>query len=79
MTYIPSLNPSQNYEVIGSVESTSTSELPKIVANARIGQTLWNKISPSERVRMLERAYMGFLVKKERISQNIAKEIGMQI
>jgi len=79
MTHIPSYNPSRNYEIIDSVESTPPASLKLLVERARSAQTSWKKISIAERKNILESAYQLYVERKEELSQSIAKNMGMPI
>jgi succinate-semialdehyde dehydrogenase/glutarate-semialdehyde dehydrogenase len=79
MSLINSTNPSQNYVLLGSVPSTSESEIVSIVENAKKIQKEWAHMATLERVAVLRKLYVDFTFQKEDIAQSIALEMGMPI
>jgi succinate-semialdehyde dehydrogenase/glutarate-semialdehyde dehydrogenase len=78
-TNINSTNPSANYTLLGSVESTSISDIEKIVTRAKQVQKEWSSISLIYRIDALRELYHTFVLQKESIAQSIATEMGMPI
>lgn len=79
MTIIQSTNPSENYTLIGSVESTSESDIVVLVEQAKVVQKWWAWLEVSQRVKSLRKVYDRSLEKKEILSQSVATEMGMPI
>lgn len=79
MSTIESTNPSDDYILLGSIESTSESEIIAFVEKAKITQKEWASRQVSERVRLLRKVYDRSLEKKEMLSQSVATEMGMPI
>lgn len=76
---INSTNPSDNYSDLGSVESTSETNVKKIVTIAKQAQKEWSSISLIYRISVLRELYDTFVLKKEVIAQSISLEMGMPI
>lgn len=79
MPLVPSTNPSHNYEVIDSVESTSPEQIRTIVTHAHEAQKKWKQYPLTERVRLLDDVYQKCDGARENIAQSIAREMGMPI
>lgn len=79
MSTIESTNPSDDYMLLGSIESTSESEIIAFIEKAKITQKEWASREVSERVRLLRKVYDRSLEKKEILSQSVATEMGMPI
>jgi succinate-semialdehyde dehydrogenase / glutarate-semialdehyde dehydrogenase len=77
--YIISTNPSKNYELIGSVEVTSDSDIIAFVEQSRSTQKIWGYMSMADRASLLRGVYDRFVMKKETIAQSISTEMGMPI
>lgn len=76
---IISLNPSNNYEPIGEINCSNTSEIAAKVAKARSAQTLWSNLSIKQRLVFLERLYQVFVQRKSDIRSIMAQEMGMPL
>ena len=79
MAYITSANPSESQSIIGTVESSTPSQIRDTVDRARIAYTAWSHISVSERVTLLREVYDGIVENKEILAQSVATEMGMPI
>jgi acyl-CoA reductase-like NAD-dependent aldehyde dehydrogenase len=79
MTLIVSKNPSRNHELIDSIEWTEKTELADIVQKARNAQKIWAKLSPSDRVKKLEKVYSACQTERENLAKYISLEMGMPI
>ncbi len=79
MSRISSTNPSDNYNIIGFVESTSESTIVEMVAISKKAGWMWCEKSLKDRINLLQDLYTRFLVKKEMIAQSVAQEMGMPI
>ncbi len=76
---IVSLNPSNNYQVIGEIDSSTYSEIDAQVINARKAQIAWAELSINERIVYLEKLYHAFIAKKNDLRSIIAQEVGMPL
>lgn len=76
---IISLNPSKNYEIIGSVDSSTHDEIVGKIAAARAAQPVWAQIGLTERIRFLEKLYQIFIARKNEIGELISQEMGMPV
>jgi len=76
---IVSLNPNNNYEVIGEIDSSTYSEIDAQVLNAHKAQAAWSQLTVSERIIFLEKLYQAFIAKKNDIRSIIAQEVGMPV
>lgn len=76
---IVSLNPSNNYEVIGEIDSSTRSEIDAKIINARKAQTTWVRLTITERITFLEKLYQEFVKRKNDIRSIIVQEIGMPL
>lgn len=79
MSTIESINPSDDYILIGSIESTSESEIVTFVEKAKLAQKEWARREVAERVKLLRKVYDRSLEKKEILAQSVATEMGMPI
>ena len=79
MSLITSTNPADNYTPLGSVESSSPSEIVTIVAQSHRSQCLWRDMPVVERVRLLRELYDTFTRQKETIATSISTEMGTPI
>lgn len=79
MPFVPSTNPSHNYELIDSVESTSPEQIRVIVTHAHEAQIKWKKYPLVERVQMLDDVYQKCDAAREEVAQSIAREMGMPV
>ncbi len=79
MTLISSTNPSLDFALIDSVESTPESDIPRIVQNARKAHLIWKNTHLTERVFFLREIYNTFVTQKEILAQSVATEMGMPI
>ena len=75
MTLISSTNPSLDFTLIGSVESTPESDIPLIIQNTRIAHPIWKNIPLTERVFFLREIYNTFVTQKEILAQSVATEM----
>ncbi len=76
---IVSLNPSNNYKVIGEIDSSTYSEIDAQILNARKAQGSWSQLSIGERIIFLEKLYQSFITRKNDIRSIIAQEVGMPV
>ena len=79
MSYITSANPSESQSIIGTVESSTVSEIQDAVDRARIAYTSWSHKTVSERVILLREVYDSIVEHKESLAQSVATEMGMPI
>lgn len=79
MPPIESTNPSRNYSLIDTIESTPIESLPTIVTSARNAQKSWAKLEVSLRVQMLETVYQAFDQAREPLAVSLTTEMGMPI
>jgi len=79
MTLISSTNPSLDFTLIDSVESTSESDIPRIVQNAQEAHKVWKNTPLNERIFFLREIYDSFVQQKEILAQSVAIEMGMPI
>ena len=79
MSLITSTNPADRYIPLGSIQSTSASEITQIVTQAHSAQLIWADMAVVERVSLLRELYDTFVVQKETIAVSIATEMGMPI
>lgn len=79
MTLISSTNPSLDFTLIDSVESTSESDIPRIVQNAQEAHKVWKNTPLHERIFFLKEIYDSFVQQKEILAQSVAIEMGMPI
>lgn len=79
MTLISSTNPSLDFTLIDSVESTSESDIPRIVQNAQEAHKVWKNTPLNERIFFLREIYDSFVQQKEILAQSVATEMGMPI
>lgn len=77
--HITSYNPSENYHVIGKVNTTSDQDLENIIKKARTAFDVWKKTPIISRVQFLRGVYDIFDKKREIVAMSIAKEMGMPI
>ena len=78
-TLIASTNPSDNYALLWTVESSSPEEIHVKLAIARDAQKSWKILSVEDRVHTLRALYHHFVHEKENIAESIAAEMGMPI
>ena len=71
-----STNPGKNYEVIGSVEASTTVEIKQKVTAAQAAKTSWKELGVAKRISLLWPVYETFLKRKKEIRDLIIKEIG---
>lgn len=76
---IVSLNPSKNYEIIGSIDPSTHHEIDTAIINAHEAHPAWSRLTVTERVTFLERAYQEFIRRKNDIRSIIAQEMGMPV
>ena len=79
MTLISSTNPSLDFALIDSVESTPESDIPIIIENARKAHPIWKNTPLNERIFFLREIYDSFVQQKEILAQSVAIEMGMPI
>lgn len=79
MTILKSTNPSDSYAILGSVESTSESEIIEIVTKAKQVQESWSEKTIQDRISLLRELYDAFVLEKESIAHSISTEMGMPI
>lgn len=79
MTLISSTNPSLDFTLIDSVESTPESDIPRIVQNAQEAHKVWKNTPLNERIFFLREIYDSFVQQKEILAQSVAIEMGMPI
>ena len=76
---IVSLNPSKNYEQIGSIDISTSAEIKQKVANARVAQPGWARLGFKGRNALLEKLYQEFKKKKNQIALIASQEMGMPV
>ena len=76
---IESLNPSQGYECIGMVPSSTNEYIDAQVAKARAASPGWSSLSVHERVAYLENVYALLAVHRDIIASFTSREMGMPI
>ena len=76
---IVSLNPNNNFEIIGEIDSSTRAEIDAKIVAARKAQKAWACFSIAERVTFLEKLYQTFIVRKNDIRSLIAQEVGMPV
>ncbi|GMU19165.1 MAG: aldehyde dehydrogenase [Candidatus Babeliales bacterium] len=76
---ITSLNPNNNFEVIGSVSISTSDEIHTKVTAARNAQAGWAALGFKSRIAILEALYKEFVKRKEEIKLLAAQEMGMPI
>lgn len=76
---IVSLNPSNNYEIIGEIDSSTHHEIDEKIINARKAQKAWARLTVIERIASLERLYQEFIKRKNDIASIMSQEIGMPV
>ena len=74
---IISVNPSKNYEIIGEVDSSTSSQIDHKVQLAREAQKDWALLSIKERIIYLEKVYQALFRRKDEIRDIASKEMGM--
>ncbi len=75
---IKSYNPANN-ELIGQIESTSISEIEKIVENSRIAFEYWGYLTLKERISYIDKLYHKIKSTKEEFAEILTNEMGMPI
>lgn len=76
---IVSLNPSDNYKIIGEIDSSTHQEIDSKINAARNAQPVWAYLNISERIAFLEKLYQAFISKKNDLRSIISQEMGMPI
>lgn len=76
---IVSLNPNNNYEIIGEIDSSTRDEIDAKIVAAHKAQGAWARLSVSERIIFLEKLYQEFIARKDDIRSIIAQEVGMPL
>ena len=76
MTKLISTNPGKNYEVIGSVEVSTTAEIKQKVASAQAAKTGWKELGVAKRISLLWPVYEELIKRKKEIKNLIVQEIG---
>lgn len=79
MSVIISTNPSAWYARIGSLESSSESEIKHLVQRAKDAQKNWAALPLCKRVSLLRSVYDACLSQKEALAKSVAREMGMPI
>jgi len=76
---IVSLNPGNNYEIVGEITVSSNDEINAKVAMARKAQPTWATLAIKKRIELLENLYNAFVQRKHDIASLAAQEMGMPI
>jgi len=76
---IVSLNPSNNYEVIGEVLISTHEQIKIKISEARKAQVLWASTNIKQRVSILKKIYDLFLARKDEIGSIASQEMGMPV
>lgn len=76
---IVSLNPSNNYEIIGEVDSSTPHEIDEKIINARKAYITWSRLTITKRIAFLEGLYQEFIRRKNDIRSIMSQEVGMPI
>jgi len=79
MKKLISTNPAKNYEVIGSVDISSSQEIKEKVSLANKAKNYWKDLGLIKRLALLKNLYLKFKKQTEQIAQNITQEMGMPI
>jgi len=79
MKIITSVNPGNNYEVIGEVEATEKKEVAQKVSLANEAKNEWGRLPISERVKIVNKLHEAFRSREEEIGNCISKEVGTPI
>ena len=79
MPLIPSTDPSDDFRLLGSVESTTPEEIHTLVEEAHRAEKSWWHTSLLERVSLLREVYDACVLEKESLARSVASEMGMPI
>lgn len=79
MTKLISTNPAKNYQVIGSVEVSTSLEIKQKVTDAQKAKTLWKELGVVKRIKLIWPIFQEFMKRKEELSLLITKETGKPI
>lgn len=79
MNNLISTNPAENYEIIGSVNISTPSEIKQKVEDAQKVKIFWENLGVAKRIKLLKALFEEFLKSKKEIALLITKEIGKPI
>src|SRR3989338_8433202 len=79
MAKLVSTNPAKNYEVLGSVNISSSKEIKGKIAKARAATAGWKALGVVKRIELLQPLYQQFLKRKKEIALLVTREIGKPI
>jgi len=79
MSKLISTNPAKNYEVIGSVNVSTLSEIKQKVAASQKAKILWKEFGAAKRIELLWPIYYEFMKRKEELALLITREMGKTI
>ncbi|MCL5675943.1 MAG: aldehyde dehydrogenase family protein, partial [Patescibacteria group bacterium] len=74
-----STNPAKNYEVIGSVDISSSSEIKQKVDEAQKAKTLWKELGIKKRLEYVGQIYERLTERKSDLISIIIKETGKSL
>jgi acyl-CoA reductase-like NAD-dependent aldehyde dehydrogenase len=75
MTTLKSYNP-KNGELLAEIETTSNSDIKKMVDASHIAQKSWSALSVKERGDIIVKAYEGIVAQKQELAELIYNEMG---
>ena len=79
MKSISSTNPSDNYTLLGSVESTPFSAVDEMVRRSHLAAKSWSHTSLTARITYLREIYDALVLAKESLAHSVSQEMGMPI
>ena len=79
MKSISSTNPSHDYALLGSVESTPFSAVDEMVLRSHLAGKSWSHTSLTARITYLREIHDAFVLAKESLAHSVSQEMGMPI
>lgn len=79
MAKLVSTNPANNYEVLGSVDVSTSIDIKDKVARAHAATAGWKALGVKKRIKFLRPLYQHFLKRKKEIALLVTREIGKPI
>ncbi|MDP1722007.1 MAG: aldehyde dehydrogenase family protein [Candidatus Gottesmanbacteria bacterium] len=79
MKKLISTNPAKNYEVLGSVDVSTSKEINSKITKARSATAAWKALGVVKRIEFLQPLYQQFLKRKKEIALLVTREIGKPI
>lgn len=79
MKKLISTNPAKNYEVIGSVNISTSQEIKQKVSAANKAKSTWKELGVAKRIKLLNPLYDEFIKRKKEIALLTSKEIGTPV